>query len=155
MATTDMPLTACLSAAFFALLLWAERPTLQHSVLLGLTTALAVVSKFTALGYLPAAAIFAFAAYLLVERPSVDGAMNAAKARLLPAGIAAGVGAIGIWAVYSFSFGKVAAWGISLPAPELFDGVLFAMYHNTKGHAAYFMGEIRNTGWWYFFPCCW
>ena len=29
---------------------------------------------------------------------------------------------------------------------------MFAMYHNTKGHAAYFMGEIRNTGWWYFFP---
>jgi len=26
MATTDMPLTACLSAAFFALLLWARRP---------------------------------------------------------------------------------------------------------------------------------
>ena len=41
---------------------------------------------------------------------------------------------------------------MSLPAPELFDGVSFAMYHNTKGHAAYFMGEIRNTGWWYFFP---
>ena len=44
------------------------------------------------------------------------------------------------------------AWNINLPAPELFDGVSFAMYHNTKGHAAYFMGEIRNTGWWYFFP---
>jgi hypothetical protein len=54
--------------------------------------------------------------------------------------------------VYSFSFGKVNAWNVSLPAPELFDGVSFAMYHNTKGHAAYFMGEIRNTGWWYFFP---
>src|SRR5262245_6269156 len=52
-ATTDMPLTACLSAAFFALLLWAGTPTWQHSVLLGATTALAVVSKFTALGFLP------------------------------------------------------------------------------------------------------
>ncbi len=152
MATTDMPLTACLSAAFFALLLWAERPTWQHSVLLGVATALAVVSKFTSLGYLPAAAVFAFAAYVRVERPGVDGVMKAARERLVAAAIAVGVGAIGIWAVYSFSFGKVAAWGISLPAPELFDGVLFAMYHNTKGHAAYFMGEIRNTGWWYFFP---
>ena len=61
-------------------------------------------------------------------------------------------GAIGIWAVYSFSFGKVNAWNINLPAPEFFDGVSFAMYHNSKGHAAYFMGQIRNTGWWYFFP---
>jgi hypothetical protein len=34
----------------------------------------------------------------------------------------------------------------------LFEGVSFAMYHNTKGHAAYLLGEVRNTGWWYFFP---
>src|SRR5664279_5277355 len=34
MATTDMALTACLSAAFFALLLWAEEPTWPHSLLL-------------------------------------------------------------------------------------------------------------------------
>jgi hypothetical protein len=152
MATTDMPLTACLPAAFFALLLWAEAPTWRHSLLLGATTALAVVSKFTALGFLPAAAFFAFLAYLVVERPGVDGVVAAAKARVWPAAIAVLTGALGIWAVYGFDFGKVNAWGVSLPAPELFDGVSFAMYHNTKGHAAYFLGEIRNTGWWYFFP---
>src|SRR5438874_13582385 len=33
LATTDMPLTACLSGAFFAMLLWAEEPTWKHSVL--------------------------------------------------------------------------------------------------------------------------
>ena len=151
-ATTDMALTACLSAAFFALLLWAEEPTWQHSLLLGAATALAVVSKFTALGFLPAAALFAFLAYLMVERPGMDGVVAAAKARAWPAAIAVFTGALGIWAVYSFSFGKVNAWNISLPAPELFDGVSFAIYHNTKGHAAFFLGEIRNTGWWYFFP---
>src|ERR1035437_8286893 len=143
-ATTDMALTACLSAAFFALLLWAEEPTWQHSLLLGAATALAVVSKFTALGFLPAAALFAFLAYLMVERPGVDGVVAAAKARAWPATIAVFTGALGIWAVYSFSFGKVNAWGVSLPAPELFDGVSFAIYHNTKGHAAFFLGEIRN-----------
>src|ERR1039457_5335663 len=151
-ATTDMALTACLSAAFFALLLWAEEPTWQHSLLLGAATALAVVSKFTALGFLPAVALFAFLAYLMVERPGVDGVVAAAKARAWSAAIAVFTGALGIWAVYSFSFGKVNAWNISLPAPELFDGVSFAIYHNTKGHAAFFLGEIRNTGWWYFFP---
>jgi hypothetical protein len=105
---------------------------------------LAVVSKFTALGFLPVAAAFAFLAYLIVERPGVDGVMSAAKARALPAAIAVLTGAVGIWAVYSFSFGKVNAWNISLPAPELFDGVSFAMYHNTKGHAAYFMGNPQH-----------
>jgi 4-amino-4-deoxy-L-arabinose transferase-like glycosyltransferase len=152
LATTDMPLTACLPAAFFALLLWAEEPTYRHSLLLGATTALAVASKFTALGYLPAAALFAFLAYLIVQRPAVDGVVAAAKARALPAAVAVFTGAIGIWAVYGFSFGKVNAWNVSLPAPELFDGVSFALYHNARGQTAYFLGEIRNTGWWYFFP---
>ena len=97
-------------------------------------------------------AFFAFIAFVIVRRPGVDVVIAAAKERALTAGIAVVTGALAIWAVYSFSFGRVAAWGMNLPAPELFDGVAFAMYHNTKGHAAYFMGEIKNTGWWYFFP---
>jgi len=151
-ATTDMALTACLSAAFFALLLWAEEPTWRHSLLFGATTALAVASKFTALAFLPAAAMFAFLAYLVVERPGAGAVAAAAKARALPAAIAVFTGAIGIWVVYSFSFGKVTAWGVTLPAPEFFDGVISAMSHNARGHLAYFMGELRYTGWWSFFP---
>jgi 4-amino-4-deoxy-L-arabinose transferase-like glycosyltransferase len=152
LATTDMALAACLPAAFFALLLWAEQPTWKHSILLGAAAALAAVGKFTALGFLPAAALFAFLAYLLVERPGVSAVAAAVKARALPAAIAVFTGAIGIWAVYSFSFGKVAAWNASLPAPEFLDGVASAISHNTRGHLAYFMGELRYTGWWYFFP---
>src|ERR1035437_5262146 len=62
LATTDMALAACLGAAFFSLVLWAEAPTWKRSALLGLTGAAAVLSKFTALGYLPAAAVLALAA---------------------------------------------------------------------------------------------
>jgi 4-amino-4-deoxy-L-arabinose transferase-like glycosyltransferase len=152
LATTDMPLTGCLAAAFFCLLLWAEQPSWKHSLLLGFTTALAVVSKFTALGFFPAAAVLALLAYLVVERPGVDGLATAAKQRAVPFCLAVVTGAMVIWAVYSFSFGKVSGWNVSLPAPELFEGVKFAIYHNGKGHAAYLLGEIRNTGWWYFFP---
>ena len=61
-------------------------------------------------------------------------------------------GAAVIWAVYGFTFGPVSGWNVRLPAPELFDGVRSALNHNTSGHAAYLLGEIRNTGWWYFFP---
>ena len=152
LATTDMPLTGCMTAAFFALLLWAEEPTWVHSALLGLATGLAVVSKFTVLGFFPAAAVFALLAWLAASRPGVDEAIAAAKARALPFVAAVAAGALTIWAVYSFSFGKPYGWNFSVPAPSLFSGVDFALYHNTRGHAAYFMGEIRNTGWWYFFP---
>lgn len=70
LATTDMALTATLPTAFFALLLWAEEPTWMHSVLLGAMAALAALSKFTSLGYLPAAALLAFAMWYLRRRPS-------------------------------------------------------------------------------------
>ena len=152
LATTDMPLTGCLAAAFFALLLWAAEPTWKHSLLLGIATALAVVSKFTALGFLPAAALFALLAWMVVERPGMSGLSAAAKARALPFSLAVVTGAVVIWAVYSFSFGKVPGWNVSLPAPELFDGVKFALAHSSTGHPAYLLGEVRTTGWWYFFP---
>jgi 4-amino-4-deoxy-L-arabinose transferase-like glycosyltransferase len=151
-ATTDMPLTAGVSAAFFAMLLWAETPTWKHSVLFGLATALAVTTKFTSLGYLPAAAVLALVAYLAVERPAADKLTAAAKARALPLGAAVLTGAVAIWAVYGFNFGLVGGWNVSLPAPELFDGVRSAFNHNTRGHAAYLLGQISNSGWWYFFP---
>jgi hypothetical protein len=151
-ATTDIPLTGCMTAAFFALLVWAEQPTWLHSILLGLAIGLSVVSKFTVLGFFPAAAVFAAIAWLAVKRPGMDGAIAAAKARALPFVVAVAAGAFTIWAVYSFSFGKPHGWSFSVPAPSLFEGVDFALYHNSRGHSAYFLGEIRNTGWWYFFP---
>jgi hypothetical protein len=152
LATTDMALTGCLTAAFFALLIWAEEPTWLHSVLLGFATGLAVCCKFTTLGFYPAATVFALIAWFLVAKPGADGAIAAAKARALPFGAAVLTGAFTIWAVYLFSFGKPQGWSIAVPAPELFDGISFASYHNSRGHAAFFFGEIRNTGWWYFFP---
>lgn len=151
-ATTDMPLAASLTAAFFAMLLWAEEPTWRHSVLFGLATGLAATTKFTALGYFPAAAVFALLAYVAVERPSVATITALAKARALPFGVAVLSGAMFIWAVYAFTFGPVSGWNVSLPAPVFFDGVRSALHHNETGHAAYLLGEISNTGWWYFFP---
>uniref|UniRef100_Q01VC4 Glycosyl transferase, family 39 n=1 Tax=Solibacter usitatus (strain Ellin6076) TaxID=234267 RepID=Q01VC4_SOLUE len=152
LATTDMGLTAGLTAAFFALLLWAETPTWKYSVLLGMATAFALLTKFTTLGYFPAAAIFALLAYVIVEKPGAAGLMPAARVRALPFALAVATGALTVWAGYFFSFGKVPETNLTVPAPELFDGIRFAMYHTSKGHAAYFMGEVRNTGWWYFFP---
>ena len=152
LATTDMGLTAGLSAAFFALLLWVETPTWKMSLVLGVATAFALLTKFTTLGYFPAAAVFALIAYILVERPGIAALAAAAKVRALPFILAIVTGAITVWAAYFFSFGKVPETNISVPAPELFDGIRFALYHANKGHAACFMGEVRNTGWWYFFP---
>jgi 4-amino-4-deoxy-L-arabinose transferase-like glycosyltransferase len=53
--TTDFALCAMTSAAALASLHWGDLPNRGRSVLLGVTIALAFVSKFSALLYLPAA----------------------------------------------------------------------------------------------------
>jgi len=78
--------------------------------------------------------------------------MGLVKARALPFAAAVATGALVIWGVYSFSFGKPPGWSFPVPAPELFDGIKSALAHNTNGHPAYLLGEIRYTGWWYYFP---
>lgn len=151
-ATTDMPLTACLGAAFVTLLVWAETPSWKNALLLGLTSALAALSKFTSLGYLPAAALLALAAYLAVERPGMKRLAALARERAPGFGLAVLTGAVLVWAAYFFSFGKVPGWNVTLPAPEFFDGIANAMRHNSNGNPAYLLGHVGTKGWWYFFP---
>ena len=152
LATTDMPLTACLGAAFLALLVWAQQPSFRHSLLLGAATALAVLSKFTALGFFPVAAVFALAVYLVSERPGLERLVALARERAAPLAVAVLVGALVVWAGYLFSFGAVPGWSVPLPAPELFDGIRRAMRHNASEGGGYLFGQLSPTGWWYFFP---
>jgi hypothetical protein len=145
LATTDMALTACLGAAFFSFVLWAEKPTLPRTLLLGAAAALAALSKFTALGFLPAAVALALVAYVAVERPGLNKLAAGARQRAAPFALAVIAGALLIWAGYWFSFGLV-------PGPEFFDGIRSAIHHNSTGHTAYLLGQVSKTGWWYFFP---
>lgn len=155
-ATTDMALGANVGAAFFAIILWAERPTWLRALLMGLFTALACLSKFTALGYLPGASCLGLAAYLAVRWPGWRGLWRLARQRAATFALAAATTALLIWAGYWFSiggfyshrFGKI----ISLPAPEFFDGIRVALDHNRWGHWAFLLGEFRESGWWYYFP---
>jgi hypothetical protein len=39
-----------------------------------------------------------------------------------------------------------------LPAPALFQGLGQLAAKNRAGHKSYLLGEVRTTGWWYFFP---
>jgi hypothetical protein len=160
LATTDMGLASCLGAAFLAMLVWMEDPTPLRAVIFGLCTALAFLSKFTALGFLPIGAAAAFLLYLAAERPGVRKLKQLARERAAGFGIAVAVCLFTMWAAYFFSFGKmphwnyanVPYWDIALPAPEYFDGIRFAILHNTLGHPAYLLGEPRVFGWWYYFP---
>jgi hypothetical protein len=152
LATTDMGLTACLGAAFLAMLVWAEEPGPRHGVIFGFCMALALLSKFTTLGFFPVGAAIALAFYLAAERPGMKHLKLLVKERAASFGIAVGVCLLTVWAAYFFSFGKVPFWNVSLPAWEYFDGIRVALLHNTEGHPAWLLGEARRFGWWYYFP---
>jgi 4-amino-4-deoxy-L-arabinose transferase-like glycosyltransferase len=140
LATTDMALTACLAYAFFRLILWAEQPTPRRALLAGVACALAALSKFTALGFLPAAAILALLAWVAAERPTASVLAARMRERGPTFALAAAAGAFTIAAVYLFHL-----------APFL-DGIHVALEHNRNGHPAWLLGQRSTDGWWYYFP---
>ena len=119
----------------------------------GFCMALALLSKFTTLGFFPVGAAYRSrflpgGASVLASSRLSNGRRNAPTSFA----IAVGVCVFTIWAAYFFSFGKVPVWNVSLPAWEYFDGIRVALQHNTDGHPAWLLGEARRYGWWYYFP---
>jgi 4-amino-4-deoxy-L-arabinose transferase-like glycosyltransferase len=140
LATTDMPLTATLSAAFFALVWWAEAPRPGRAVILGAAIALAVLSKFSTLVYLPATAVLALLFTLAARRPARAEFVRAARARVPGLILALGVAVLIVWAAYGFT------------VTELSSEIRKVVDHNAAGRPAFLLGAHRSTGWWYFFP---
>jgi hypothetical protein len=156
LATTDMALGANVGAAFLAVILWAEKPSWFRSFILGIFIALACLSKFTALGYIPAAVSLALAVYLATRWPGLHGLLRAVFERIPKMMLAAGTTALLIWAGYWFSFGPVRVPHtkriVGIPAPEFLHGIRFALGHDRAGHYSYLLGHVRLNGWWYYFP---
>ena len=155
-ATTDIALAATAGAAFVAGIAWAEKPTWFRSLLFGFFAALAILSKFTALGYLPAALFLALIAHWTLHWPGWRGLWGSFK-RYAPMFALAGiVTLLVIWAGYWFSFGVIEVHrlrtSLRVPAPELFAGIRVALQHDQRGHTDYLLGKFSRTGWWYYFP---
>jgi 4-amino-4-deoxy-L-arabinose transferase-like glycosyltransferase len=164
-ATTDIAVTATVAAAAYGLTLWLDRPSPGRSVLLGLGWAAAILSKFSALLFLPAAAL----AIALSRRGAgrEAGARTANRTTGLRIAVAALL--LTVWAGYRFEIGpllptpaepspaqpgtieRLAAAPV-FPAPRFFEGLGELAAKNRAGHKAYLLGEVRQTGWWYFFP---
>ncbi len=151
-ATTDMSVGATVGAAFFATLLWAEKPDVPRALLLGLCAALAFLSKATALGYVGFTVLAALACYLAVRWPGWNGLRALTRQRIPTFALASFATIMVMWAAYWFSYGVVPGFSFSVPAPEFFQGILDALKHDQRGHGAYLFGEFRMTGWWYYFP---
>jgi hypothetical protein len=171
LATTDMAVTAMVALACYLGVRWLERPSAARSVALGAGLAGAVLTKFSALLFLPAA----FVAMALCRRGE-PRAHHTGEARTQSRATALRLIYLSLlvclWAGYRFSIGPLIppdpasaaaatpepegidrlAHAAVLPAPALLQGLGQLAAKNRDGHKSYLLGEVRTTGWWYFFP---
>jgi 4-amino-4-deoxy-L-arabinose transferase-like glycosyltransferase len=179
LATTDMPLAATVVGALLAFVYWLDRPTLLRSLLLGLAIGSAVLSKFSALVFLPFCGLALLACHWLAARNGKvsQGSPSPRRPRALAVSLATAF--LLVWAGYRFSVHtlvnaaerphpsidhyvgadgpahELAYWvaeSIPLPAPELLSGVNELRKRNSAQNVSYFLGEVRSAGTWYFFP---
>jgi len=152
LATTDMALAAFVTASFFAGWCWFERPTARRAAAFGALTGLAVISKFSAVPFLPCAFAAAVVWSLWCQRPGVSRVWGLVRARIPTLILAVAVGLLTIWAGYRFSFGYSQALKMNLPAPDLLSGIQDVLGHNEQGHTSYLLGQRSQSGFWYFYP---
>ena len=151
--TTDMALAAFTAAAAVASFEWARAPDWRRTILLGVLAGCAIASKFSALAFLPAAWMAMYGWHVICDRPGAGALADELRARIKPACGALAIAGLVIWAVYRFTFGPVdVLGGVSLPAPQLYQGIREVWQHNREGHAAFLLGRYSNTGFWYYYP---
>jgi 4-amino-4-deoxy-L-arabinose transferase-like glycosyltransferase len=152
LSTTDMALTAFTGLAFVAGLRWIEGPGLGRAVLFGLAVAVGVLSKFSFLACFPAAVSIALFWYWIQRRSSLTELLTSSKARAATLLTVVLVSCVVCWAGYRFSVGKSADVAMTVPAPELFQGIHDVAKHNEEGHLGYLLGERSRNGFLLFFP---
>lgn len=166
MATLDMAAAATVLAASYCLWRWSEAGEWRWCLASALAVTLAVLSKFSALGFLPPIGL----AFFLLARPRLTRtflAQVAAFAFLAP---------LLLWAGYGFQVGALAPAGHryesmfpmgaqlspprrfaqlvanhKLPAPKFWKGLIDLSAHNHSGHDSFLLGQVSRGGWWYYF----
>ena len=178
-ATTDLALTATLTLALFAFVNWLDRPTTRNSLVLGLAAGLAILSKFTALLFLPVCGMAVLLCWLFTSPVTVLQRLQSVSLLLKQLLLAALLCAAVIFACYQFSFHPVTAVdsrphqfldhlfghqerlhdaayylveNVPVPVPEFFNGINQARGRTTEPTSMYLLGEVQTRGWWYFFP---
>src|ERR1043166_5127385 len=145
LATTDLAGVAGFAVALWALMAWCDAPSWTRTILLGAAIAFAVCCKYSLLVFFPLTMIV-----VLIARRRWSSRMF----------VSALVAMLIVWGVFGFSIGTMQqanprkalhfaeAAGISprivemtLPAPDLFLGLVALQAHNRNGHLAFQIGR--------------
>lgn len=173
LATTDVAAAVTLLAALGALVLWWKHPSAVHAAALGVAVGLAVGTKYSAMLFVPAAALTILGA-LLASRSRDPRPNRLALLTLIPAALLA---AFLVWSMFRFSWGppieepfslggfqacfpegtpgrELAARALltSQPAPEMLTGLVDLCSLTKASHQTYLLGQSQPGGFWSFYP---
>lgn len=154
LATTDAAGMAFVAAGIWSFARWLDTPRYSVAALVGLSWSLAIVSKMSALLFLPLGALTAVALWAIGSRTS-SLSNRVTPSAAIGHGLLAGLLGFGlIWLCYGFSVAYPLRLGGRIPVPawELAQGALAVSEHAKLGHSSYLLGETSQAGWWYFFP---
>ncbi|HEY6824777.1 MAG TPA: hypothetical protein VI195_10075 [Steroidobacteraceae bacterium] len=181
LASLDVAAAGTILLALYALQCWIASARLRDAARFGLSAGLAVVTKFSAVPFIALALIALALTHFAVtqagrgrlDAPSfwrlrVGGLALAGLVTLVPVWIVygprvadpAGVAFRFNWAVSYLLQQHGAADGLGvllshlwLPRElkDLVNGIVAVEAHNDSGHLSYLLGEVRLTGWWYFY----
>ncbi len=149
LATTDAAIMATLALTAFLFARWLEEPTLPLGAGLGAALGLSVLSKFSALVFVPGAAMAILGVRLVVHNGDPPRPM---RTRIVSLGVGALVALALLWAGYRFAWGPIRLGGTPVPAPALLLGLSNLTDIASGGHPAFLLGRQSQTGWWYYFP---
>jgi 4-amino-4-deoxy-L-arabinose transferase-like glycosyltransferase len=142
--TTDLGITLFIFLAAVAMREWLDGPTTRRLLLLGLATGGAFAAKYTALWLPPILAGLGLS--VLLRDPGPAAAWQAPRLRRLLRLVTAAPVVILVAAfVLALSYGFTGL-------PWWLEGLNRTLHHSAMGHRAWLMGEISDTGWWYYFP---
>ena len=180
LAALDVAAAATILLALYALDRWLDTPSWRTAVLFGLASGFAMGTKFSAVPYIGMSLLaLGLTHWVLARRvPRELRAQTwrvrapelalAALAALVPLFIAYGIRAPNearvefryAWAL-SYLLGQHGAehaLGITLQhlwlpreLKDLLNGIVAVEAHNDSGHLSYLLGQVRMTGWWYFY----
>ena len=178
LATLDVPAAATCLLALHAMQRWLRIGRVRDALWLGIAVGIAVATKLSAIPFVGLGAL-ALAALASWEGKPAEAATRSATwvGEIALAGICTAAfltlayggrfmyltdaahhynEALGYLFGYSGPVHDAAyAVGARLPVPEAFQlivgGIEALSVHNGGGHPSYLLGEVRNSGWWYFY----
>ncbi len=138
LATNDAGVTALGTLSLYLVWRWMRRRSWYRAALSGLLLGLTMLTK--ASGVIWGASAMVMTLPLIWRRRQVGVQVLAALT----------VAALTVWAAYGFSWGKVDAFPLPVPAPAHWEALLFHLRRSAE-RLVFALGRLRAGRWWWYF----